>query len=119
MGDRGNIVVREHDSEVWLYTHWSGSEIGDTLKAGLAKAPDRWSDGQYLARVIFQALVGKDDGTTGYGISSRINDNEHPILVADCDSQRVFTVPESAVTKKGHLPTKLPGKGKPFVDYIK
>lgn len=116
MGDRGNIVIRHKNDEVWLYTHWGGTEIDEVLKASLAKAPDRWTDPQYLARVVFQSLVGTNNGTTGYGISSRIHDNEHDILVADCESECVFTVKESAL-KDGHTPEKLPGKGIPFAEY--
>lgn len=82
MGDRGNIVVRDRDgSEVWLYSHWFGASMPAILQSALKRG--RWDDGQYLARVIFQTLVGDDGELTGYGISAVMRDNEHAILVVD------------------------------------
>ena len=87
MGDRGNICILddykplEHDP-VFLYTHWGGSVLKQTLAAALARC-ERGEDGPYLARIIFCQMVGPDawDGETGFGISTQICDNEYPVLV--------------------------------------
>lgn len=82
MGDRGNIHVREdaNDTGVWLYTHWTGSSLEETLRKALVRGRDRWDDCPYLTRIIFCEML-KDDGggdsldqTTGYGISARLGD---------------------------------------------
>jgi hypothetical protein len=100
MGDRGNIAVLQHgDSkdapeQVWFYTHWSGSEIEQTLRTALARR-QRWSDESYLARIIFCELVkGSENEETGFGISTGLSDNEYPILVCDVPNQRVYFIDE-------------------------
>lgn len=112
MGDRGNIVVRSGDGDVWFYTHWSGSEIGERAKAGLLAGKGRWDDPPYLARIIFNALQEDDRGETGFGISTRMQDNEHPILVIDTNPPggAVYVVDEKTVNSDGTLPKNGPPK---------
>lgn len=62
MGNRGNIKILEqyredgidHDNipAVCLYTHWGGFKLPLTLQTALKKEW-RWTDGAYLARIIF------------------------------------------------------------------
>ena len=87
MGDRANIAVVQHDgSRVWLYTHWDGYDLPEVLRAALDRGRDRWEDAAYLARIIFcQMTKGQEMETTGFGISTRICDNERPVLVVDCE----------------------------------
>lgn len=86
MGDRGNIVI----DGVWFYTHWGGSEIKQDLQKALNKN-SRWEDSAYLARIIFcQMIEGDTEGETGFGISLTMQDNEHPILFVDTESQEVI-----------------------------
>jgi hypothetical protein len=99
MGDRSNIVIIDagysknvetqrwerdpaKDGRIWLYGHWMGGSAIAHAKHGLAS--DRVGDTPYLARVIFSSMV-KDsiDETTGFGVSTRMTDNEHPIIVID------------------------------------
>jgi hypothetical protein len=91
MGDRGNIkMVFENKSEIYFYTHWSGSELPFTLRDALKRGKDRWTDEPYLARIIFSEMIkGEILGVTGYGISPYLCDNEHDILSVDCSKQRV------------------------------
>lgn len=102
MGDRGNIAIAQHSQQgegrfVVLYTYWDGSELPAMLvealhsKAGRA----RWGDEAYLARIIFNRMTRDDpDGETGYGISTSIQDNEHPILVVDAEAEAVSVLRE-------------------------
>ena len=53
------------------------------------KLKERWDDGAYLTRIIFNALQGEDRGTTGFGISTSIQDNEYDIVVVDCEKQEI------------------------------
>lgn len=97
MGDRGNIkLVGELNfpREAYLYTHWGGSDMKQILAEALEKSRSRWDDGSYLARVIFQTLIGKDDGVTGFGLSTEPGDNEHPFLVVDVDANQVWEEPD-------------------------
>lgn len=82
MGDRANIVVDgQYTDPVFLYTHWCGYAVPGILQAALKRGRGRWGDTSYLTRIIFCDLIGDDtEGLTGFGISTRITDNEHPLL---------------------------------------
>ena len=82
MGDRANIVVTgDHTDPVFLYTHWRGYAVPGILQAALTRGRGRWGDTSYLTRIIFCELIGDDaEGLTGFGISTRITDNERPLL---------------------------------------
>jgi len=106
MGDRANIVVLDQDDRagktgLFLYTHWSGSELPEHLLAGLTKGEDRWTDGQYLARILFQELLNGNTGTTGYGLSTSLGDNSYPLLVVDVERQTITEYPESIYNDHG------------------
>ena len=92
MGDRGNIVIEADGQtfphEVYLYTHWDGSNVKKTLKKALVKGRDRWDDPQYLARVIFQTLIDGDQNVTGYGLSTKMGDGGTEIYV-NLEQQKV------------------------------
>jgi hypothetical protein len=91
MGDRANVYVKQGKEErpgggqgVFLYTHWGGYCLPDKLAHSLSRAPDRLTDGQYLARIIFSDMIkGSGAETTGYGISAQIGDGEYPLLEVD------------------------------------
>lgn len=88
MGDRANVLVIDGDSKVYLYTHWCGSELPETVKASL-KRHARRDDGSYLARIIFQGMMGSDTHETGFGISSVCGDGDDRIIEVDVDNQEV------------------------------
>lgn len=96
MGDRGNIVVQDDfDGRIYLYTHWGGTEIQETAANALAKWRGRWDDAVYLRRLILNELQGDDRGETGFGISAKLTDNEHPIVVLDCSRQMAWNEKEN------------------------
>ncbi len=106
MGDRANIVVRDAwpedlgDKEaVFLYGHWSGTDMPELLRLALSAGRDRWSDPTYLARIVFQTMIGEDSGTTGFGISTRLTDNEYDLIVLR--GERVHLLAETAYTASG------------------
>lgn len=92
MGDRGNIVIRNQGSDIFLYTHWQGSALGSIAHEALARK-ERWDHPVYLARIVFQAMVGPDTSPIGFGIGTAPPDNDHAFLVLDCASQRVLQCP--------------------------
>ena len=88
MGDRANVLVIDDDSNVYLYTHWCGSELPEMVKASI-KRHARWDDGSYLARIIFQDMVNNDLSCSGFGISSVCGDGDDRIIEVDVDNQEV------------------------------
>lgn len=87
MGDRANVYVRESaEAGVFLYTHGRGTELPETVQAGLRRAAeaDRLQDTAYLTRILFCEMVKGDVlGATGYGISTRVEDGDRRIIVVN------------------------------------
>ena len=84
MGDRGNIIIRMPDNkgQIVLYSHWGGHDLPFILQQALQRGKERWDDPQYLSRIIFSTMIAENpEGLTGYGISTVVYDNEHPLLV--------------------------------------
>ena len=106
MGDRANVFVREKLKDevvgVYLYTHWAGHELAQTVHDALTRGRSRWDDSPYLARIIFDEMV-KDDhgGETGYGISATMGDNGHQIIVVDPSQERIGFCKEGAEKTPG------------------
>jgi len=102
MGDRANVCIVQHGNSkalLYLYTHWGGEALPRTLQAALRRKL-RWTDEAYLARIIFCEMIrGYERTETGFGIATSLCDNEHPILVVDCDKQTV------GVAHEGNEPT--------------
>jgi hypothetical protein len=95
MGDRGSIFFVDRLEGgalegIYMYTHWSGSTLPLIVRDALERGRGRWGDPQYLARVVFCELV-KDSvlDETGYGLSTRLGDNEHVIVRVDDLTSRV------------------------------
>jgi hypothetical protein len=119
MGDRGNIAILTGTGQVWFYTHWRGSELTSIVKQALSRK-ERWDDSPYLARILWDSCVPSDrhGGDTGFGIDSRIGDNEHPIVCVDVPKQRVFTILEEQLSK-GKIPESFePSESKSFTEFI-
>ena len=97
MGNRANINVRDNkqDHGVYLYTHWDGSQLPILLQETLNKK-ERWDDTSYLTRMIFSTMIKYDiNGTTGYGISTYLTDNENPLIYVYIDKQTITINDES------------------------
>jgi hypothetical protein len=122
MGDRANIVIREDWPEdlgpseaVFLYGHWSGEGLPERLRQALAKRW-RWDDLSYLARICFEQMIGEQVGTeTSFGISTRLTDNEYPLLVLR--GQRVYVLAAADYEAHG-FETLSEAPSVSFEDYI-
>lgn len=90
MGDRSNIAIEDYRGKrVYLYSHWGGQTVISAAVKGLESG--RAKDAPYLARIVFEAMIGTDrGGETGYGISTEVQDNEHEILVLSEDGEAWF-----------------------------
>lgn len=85
MGDRSNIVVKDSDgSRIWLYGHWMGAD-SIRVVAEVLELRTRWSDAPYLTRLLFSHMTAGEPpfAETGFGISTRMCDNEYPVIVLD------------------------------------
>lgn len=94
MGDRGNIVVLdwEEGKGVYLYSHWSGSELPQILAKALGSEAGRGraDDPPYLTRIIFDVMTeGQHGEETGYGISASIGDGNGVVLVVNPKNKTV------------------------------
>ncbi len=92
MGDRANIILEEDgkNAVIYLYTHWAGTELPETLQNALIRGKSRWDDPPYLGRIIFCEMVkGNEMDLTGYGMSVSECDNGHPFLRVNADKQTV------------------------------
>ncbi len=92
MGDRANFGLKQSDGNtIFLYSHWGGEGMMNTLAEALASARPRWSDEGYATRIIISQIIGNDwKEETGYGLYvNEIPDNEHSIPVVDFVSQTV------------------------------
>lgn len=78
MGDRSNIKVTYEDgNSVYLYSHWDGSRNIDIVREAVALG-QRIGDSAYFTRILFGKMIeGDPHGTTGYGISTFMPDNDH------------------------------------------
>ena len=88
MGDRGQVHIV--DTGVWLYTHWDGSELPDTVALALAMK-ERWDDEEYLARIIFDEMIGdQQGGSTGFGIGTKQHGDVATVVAVNCKNQEVI-----------------------------
>lgn len=92
MGERTNIHLK--NDNIYLYSHWSTKEeLGITLKEALIRGRSRWSDPQYLNRIIFSEMIKNAVlEETGYGLSGKVLDGE-VCFVVDVENNTVNDVP--------------------------
>ncbi len=109
MGDRANVRVKSQASDVFLYTHWGGYALPETVRKALSLR-ERWSDDSYLARIIFCSMVRGDDAeaTTGFGISSTIGDGEDQLITVDVEAQTVKVNAQAPVSFKDYISSPAP-----------
>lgn len=82
MGARSNVVIQDGDERVYLYGHWMACRSIE--HAAVGPRSDRYDDSSFLARIVFDSMVGRTQGNEiGFGISASLTDNQFPILVID------------------------------------
>ena len=90
MGDRAQVHIK--DEKVWLYTHWNGYKLVEQVQEALSRGKERWDDSEYLARIIFDHMVGNDQGgLAGFGISGNGKHGDVFLVIEiDCENQKVI-----------------------------
>lgn len=96
MGDRANVFIPmigadfKTPSGVYLYDHWGGATLPYHVQSALARR-QRWDHDCYLARMIYCEMIRNQDfdDECGPAICSHRPDNEHPVIVVNCNTQKV------------------------------
>ncbi len=109
MGDRANVAILgayDDQNPVFLYTHWEGYELPEVVREALKGRAGRarWNHGLYLARIVFDQMIGDRHGSeAGFGIStSPAGDIEYDIIVLDAQNGKLLRVARSAVAGIPH-----------------
>lgn len=92
MGDRANIKIKSEIGKpaLYIYSHWSGSELAGLLQNALKKAMPRKGDWNYFTRILVdQVMKSGRDQETGWGLGFSPDDNEHNLLVVNYETQTV------------------------------
>jgi hypothetical protein len=96
MGDRANFGFRDRKGDtVFLYGHWAGFKMLETLADAVHFAEPRWTDESYATRICISNIIGPAwEPLTGWGITvNELADNEHKVPVIDW-SKQTFTLYE-------------------------
>lgn len=97
MGDRANFGFKQGNDTVYLYAHWGGYQMMDTLANALyvVLKEGRANDPTYATRIAISQIIGDDwNQGLGYGISiNRLADNEHSVPVVDWEDGTVSLYP--------------------------
>ena len=104
MGDRGNIkfvgptISGEKQGDIYLYTHWCGYNLPAVAQEAVRAAKPRWRDGSYANRIAIQKALDVMGATpekeSGFGISTYLEDNEHPIICLDLEGRKAWVESE-------------------------
>jgi hypothetical protein len=92
MGDRAQVkFIYEDGQSILFYTHWYGSRLPNTINNALVRGKDRWTNTEYLARIVFSEMIIHDVlGNTGFGIGfTHHGDVQHDTIVIDTRDQTV------------------------------
>jgi hypothetical protein len=96
MGDRANFGFKDRKGDtVFLYGHWAGFKMLETLADSVKVAEPRWTDESYATRICISNIIGPAwEPLTGWGITvNELADNEHKVPVIDW-SKQTFTLYE-------------------------
>lgn len=90
MGDRSQVKFKQAAGAIWLYGHWAGSELAQTIQTAFKDVESRWNDESYATRfLIGKAIADHSNDTAGFGISTERMDNEYNVLEVDFPNQKV------------------------------
>lgn len=93
MGDRANFGFKQSNGTVYLYGHWAGGGMMNTLAHAIHRIilANRTNDEIYGTRIAISDIVGQEwSNDLGWGISvNYIGDNEHSVPVVDFTNQTV------------------------------
>lgn len=75
---------------LWIYTHWGGYDLAETVRDAIALARDRWNDENYCSRIITMHVMQQNsNGLTGCGIANHSMDSEYNDIFIDVPNQKL------------------------------
>lgn len=100
MGDRATFVIEQsEDTEpIFIYGHWAGDGMMDTLAKALdhAKVRIEMGDPWYATRMIFGFMIQDDPlGEYGWGLSTTFLDSDHSVPVVNLSNKTVRLIPHT------------------------
>jgi hypothetical protein len=108
MGDRANFGFKQMGGTVFLYAHWGGYQMMNTLANAIKVVMDngREDDPVYATRIAISHIIGDEWASPyGYGISvNTITDNEHSIPIVDWTQGNVSLYTQGLDTIKFTMP---------------
>ena len=95
MGDRATFVFEQSDGNaIYLYGHWAGADMMDTLATALIAAMPRWDDESYATRIAISNIIDVEwKQETGWGLSTYFCDSEHSVPVVNFQTKTVRLLP--------------------------
>ena len=90
MSTRAQVYMK--DEGIYLYQHCDGNMLMDkVVKAVQSPAGKvRQDDPEYLARIIFCAMVKDDvDGEIGFGIGTKVHGDIEYLVTVDCENKTI------------------------------
>ena len=90
MGTRAQVYMK--DEGVYLYQHLDGYSLMETVTKAVQSdvGKGRQDDPEYLARIIFCAMVKDNiDGETGYGIGTKKHGDIEYLVTVDCKKKTI------------------------------
>lgn len=93
MGARAQVKIKTSPKKsVYLYTHWGAESLEQDVARALAKRW-RWSDSGYLARIIFEEMVGDKKGTeTGFGIDTEQHGDIEKLIKINTEKETIKSI---------------------------
>ena len=104
MGHRAMVKIHTgyRVSEVHLYTHDLSYKLPLIIKSALKKRI-RWSDGMYLARIVFEEMLkSADSEELGFGISTEDPGDLDLLIVLNTAARKISFYERSLKGKKIH-----------------
>lgn len=84
MGMRTQVKIEP--TNVYLYGHWSSSTIVQDVHVALSKKW-RWTDPEYLARIVFDEMNHEPLTELNYGIGTTMHSDLDSLIVLNTDEQ--------------------------------
>ena len=114
MGDRRHVVLTYDDKvrgaqEIYLYSHWNGSELPKLVANALIKAKGRWSDETYCARIIVTSVVHQCDACeqeTSWGLAPYFMDSEYNSDVVVFLTKQMIKLGEITLSYEDYIKTQ-------------
>lgn len=95
MGDRRMAEIRTRTGNLYVYTHWYGSEFPQMAEEAVKKAAPRLGDEAYWLRIVVDQLTKEGrDQETGFGLMLKPNaedeyNNDEPSVIIEARTGKI------------------------------